>query len=101
MPVLVEACGFGSASTQCSRTVADAFPAASENVEARTDSTVLLMIRERLRSRLVGVVVRLLESRLRVECWWQSCPWVSGVGVCDFQVKASCLQRAKGEWQSW
>lgn len=32
MPVLVEARGFGSASTFCSRTVADAFPAASENV---------------------------------------------------------------------
>jgi hypothetical protein len=31
MPVLVEARGFGSASTFCSRTVADAFPAASEN----------------------------------------------------------------------
>jgi hypothetical protein len=27
-------------------------------------------------------------------------PWWSGVGVYDFQVKASCLQRAKGEWQS-
>jgi hypothetical protein len=43
MPVLVEARGFGSASTQCSRTVADVFPAASENVKVRDDSRVLLI----------------------------------------------------------
>ena len=37
------------------------------------DSRVLLLIWERVRSSVVGVVVRLLESHLRVECWWQSC----------------------------